>query len=148
MIETTINIHTEIMKKISKLSSINNISKSNVIKYLLKKIMHEETNNFYLNRSIKYQVTDSKEKWHKFHITLNVDEYEYFLDLRKFHKKSISALVAFALKKYYKRIMKLKFTDNYLFKNYVIIKEIINNVITWRLFWGYPDKMEKILSIQ
>ena len=78
----------------------------------------------------------------------DADEYEYFLDLRKLLKKSISAIVAYAVKKYFKGIIKSNITDNYPFKNYVIIKETINNVITWRLFWGYPEKMEKILSTQ
>ena len=110
--------------------------------------MNEELNNFSLNKCVKYQKSDLRENWHKFHFLLNADEYEYFLDLRKLLKKSISAIVAYAVKKYFKRIIKFSYTDNYPFKNYVIIKETINNVITWRLFWGYPEKMEKILSNQ
>ena len=148
MIETTINIHIDILGKINKISSANNISRNKVIKNLLKKVMHNELNNFSFNKCIKYQDSDSKQNWRKFHLLLDTDEYEFFLDLRKFFKMSVSAIVAFAVKKYYKEIMKFKKTDNYLFKNYIIIKETINNVLTWRLFWGYPEKMEKILSTQ
>ena len=148
MIETTINIHIKTMEKINKISSVCNISRNKVIKNLLKRVMDKELNSFPINRCVKYQKSDSKENWHKFHILLDVDEYEYFLDLRKLLKKSVSAIVAYAIEKYFKEMINFKIIDNYLFKNYVIVKEIINDVITWRLFWGYPEKMEKILSTQ
>ena len=119
-----------------------------VIKNILKMIMDKEPNNFSFNKPIKYQDSAPKKKWHKFHLLLKNDEYEYFIDLRKFFKMSVSAIVSFAVKKYYKVMMKLKKTDNYPFKNYIIQKRIINNVITWKIYWGYPKKMEKILETQ
>ncbi len=150
MIETTINMNVITMEKINKISSACNISKNKVIKKLLKMVMSKDLNSFPTNRCVKYQESDSKENWQKFHLLLDVDEYEYFIDLRKFFKMSVSAIVAYSVNKYFKKLMKskIKTIDNYLFKNYILIKETINNVITWRLFWGYPEKIEKILNTQ
>ena len=59
---------------------------------------------------------------------------------------SVSAIVAFAIKKYFKKIIKSKTTtDNYRFQNYIMIEETINDVKTWRIFWGFPQKIEEIL---
>ena len=148
MIETTLNIHVESLEMINNISDVYNISRNRVIKNLLKKVMYRELNSFSFNRCVKYQDSDSKEKWHKFHITLDVDEYEFFIDLRKFFKMSVSAIVSYAVKKYYKEVIKSNRTDNYLFKNYIIIKETINNIISWRIYWGYPEKMEEVLKTQ
>ena len=148
MIETTLNISMETLEKINKISNLCKTSRNKVIKNLLKMVMDKEPNSFTFNKCVKYQKKDSKEKWHKFHITLDTDEYEYFIDLRKFFKMSVSAIVSFAVKKYYKKIIKCKNTDKYLFKNYIIIKEIINNVISWKIYWGYPEKVEKIFNNQ
>ena len=142
MIETTLNINIETLEKINKISGVYKISRNKVIKNLLKKVMSKELNNFSLNKCVKYQNSDHKENWHKFHIILDVDEYEFFIDLRKFLKMSVSAIVAYAVKKYYKEIMKVKKADNYLFKNYVVIKEMINNVISWKIYWGWPGERE------
>ena len=148
MIETTLNIHIETLEMINKLSRVCKISRSKVIKNLLKKVMDKDLTSFSFNKCIKYQDSDAKENWHKFHIILDVDEYEFFIDLRKFFKKSVSAIVSYAVKKYYKEMIKSKKTDNYLFKNYIIIKKIINNVVTWKICWGYTEKMLKTIYNQ
>jgi hypothetical protein len=31
-------------------------------------------------------------------------------------------------------------TDNYLYRNYILIKKIIDGVICWQTYWGYPKK--------
>ena len=110
--------------------------------------MNKELNCFSFNKSIKYQKSDAKVNWHKFHILLDADEYEFFLDLRKFFKRSVSAIVSYAVKKYYKEMIKFKNTDNYLFKNYVIIKKIIDSVVTWKICWGYTEKMMEAIYTQ
>ena len=71
MIETTININIKTMEKINEISSTCNISRNKVIKDLLKKVMSKELNSFSLNRCVKYQKSDLKENWHKFHILLD-----------------------------------------------------------------------------
>ncbi len=58
---------------------------------------------------------------------------------------SVSSILAYALQKYGNKLMNIKITDNYLYKNYMIIRELIDNIICWRLIWGYPPHVEKLL---
>ena len=39
-----------------------------------------------------------------------------------------------------------KFTDNNLFRNYIISKENANGVIYWILFWGVPRNLERYIT--
>ncbi|OHD63030.1 MAG: hypothetical protein A2176_09420 [Spirochaetes bacterium RBG_13_51_14] len=74
---------------------------------------------------------------------LKPDEYEFFLDLRKVFKQSVSRLVAYAIDKYLDEITQKirKGSDNYRFKNYAISRIIIEGVICWVLYWGVPRKL-------
>lgn len=135
--ETTININLEIMKKIENASKKLEISCSDVIIILMKNVMADLKNHEDLGIMVRYQKS-SPGNWHVFHINLRQDDYEYFLDLRKLMKMSVSNILAYAVMKYLIIIRRKNITDKYLFKNYVIFKELIDSVITWRLVWGFP----------
>jgi hypothetical protein len=76
------------------------------------------------------------------HISLESRDYEYCLDVRKLCKKSVSHLIAIAVKLYLNEIIEQLSNqpevDNNPFQHYIIINEEINNVICWRLCWGFP----------
>ena len=145
-IKTTININKELLKDIAKVSHARGKSRSEIIIMLLKNIMDKESNRANIHRSIKYQKRDDKKNWHRFHICLKGNVYEYCLDLKKILKMSLSHIVAHAAKKYLKNLLYEKNTDNYLFKNYVIAKEDADGIIYWKLFWGIPKKPEKFIT--
>ena len=67
-----------------------------------------------------------------------VERCEYFQDLRKLLKMSVSLLLALAVKKFLDDPTVTIDTDNYLFKSYLIVKEIVDSITCWRLYWGYP----------
>ena len=95
---------------------------------------------------IKYQARDDKENWYLVHLVLNEYEYEYYLDMRKFFKMSVSYIVAYAVKRYLDEIIDEllnmnKNTDNYLYRNYILITKTINSVICWQIYWGVPLKL-------
>ena len=48
---------------------------------------------------VKYQERDVKENWHRLHIIMNEYEYEYYFDMRKFFKMSVSFILAYAVMK-------------------------------------------------
>ena len=75
-----------------------------------------------------------------FHLVVREDDYEYLLDLRKFLKMSVSLIIAYAVKKFLGK-NKNNITDNNRYKNYVLVKEMVDNIICWRLFWGYPPSI-------
>ncbi|MFC1669121.1 hypothetical protein ACFL20_01925 [Spirochaetota bacterium] len=145
MIETTINIHREILDMVNCAAKKTGFSRTEIVIILFKRIMGSNTNRSPFNTSVKYQDKDNHDNWHKFHIQLKEDDYEYLLDLRKLLKRSVSFILAYAVRKYIKEFIDGKLTDNYPFKNYIIAKEIVNDVICWKLFWGVPEDIEKIL---
>jgi hypothetical protein len=118
-----------------------------------KKIMDDGTVQVSLGRMVRYQKRGSRAAWHAFHLRLREDEYEYLLDLRKLLKMSVSLILAYAVKKYLDKLLvffqKAKpgkcLTDNNCFMNYVIIKEEIQGVISWRLLWGFPPDIAGII---
>jgi hypothetical protein len=136
--ETTLNIHVRILDKIRKAAGLRNISCSSMIVILLQRVMKEKKNHVLMARLVKYQKRRSKDEWRKFHITWRVDDYEYFLDLRKFRKMSVSHILAYAVEKYLKKLKRKDFTDNYRFHNYVIMGGNAEGVTCWKLFWGFP----------
>ncbi|MFC1669698.1 hypothetical protein ACFL20_04845 [Spirochaetota bacterium] len=147
-IETTININKHLLGKINSASRLMGKSKTEIIVILLKKVMVEGSSNVKICRSVKYQDCDEKKNWHTFHIVLKSDEYEYFLDLRKILKMSVSFIVAYAVRKYLKSFLKSGFTDNNSFQNYILAREDADGIIYWLMFWGVPKNLEKHLTFR
>lgn len=143
--ETTVNIHVAILNQIARAAESRGISRSEVIIFLIKKVMSENYKNLSMGRMVKYQQKDNPDSWHVFHLNLREDDYEYFLDLRKLRKMSVSLILAYAVEKYLGKKGNKVFTDNYRFINYVIIKEMVDDVICWRFYWGYPPNLPKYI---
>jgi hypothetical protein len=74
-----------------------------------------------------------------------VEGCEYFLDLRKLMKMSVSLILAYAVEKFLDTIMSRNNTDNNRYRNYLIIREIIDNITRWTFIWGFPPNIEKFL---
>lgn len=144
--ETTVNIHDNIFIKINCAAEKSGISRSEMIVYLIKRIMDDIINPENIGKMVKYQKKSSPAEWHRFHIQLKMDDYEYLLDLRKLLKMSVSLILAIAVEKYLNVKKKLLITDNYQYKNYIIVKEVIDNIICWKFIWGYPLQIEKFIN--
>ena len=121
------------------------VSRTDLIIYLLKSVMNDISVPCDFGCLVRYQKRSNQENWHTFHIKLRIDEYEYFLDLRKLLKMSVSRILADAARRYLQNKGKKNIGNKYQFKNYIIIKELINNSICWKLVWGYPYNIEKLL---
>ena len=152
-IETTINTTKDIAEELLNASIKAGVSQSYIIVTLLKRAMGD---SYRLTRSfspVKYQKRNPLEIWHKLHIQLNEYEYEYCLDMRKLFKMSVSLIVSYAVKRYLKEILnklfdtnKRKITDNYPPNNYILIREVVDSVICWRIYWGLPYNFIKKCS--
>ncbi len=141
--ETTLNIDKDILNKMTRAAQLKRISRTELIVILMNKVMGETMNPFFFGRMVQYQEKRDPGEWHKFHIILRPDEYEFFLDLRKLLKMSVSHILAFAVERYLSKLINEVITDNYLYKNYVMIRELINNIQSWKLIWGYPPDIKK-----
>jgi hypothetical protein len=140
--KTTLHIRNDILDQIKSAAKTNNISCSEIIFLLIKKITADIPNPGKIGRMVKYQNRGRPEDWHKFHVQIREDMYEYWLDLRKLLKMSVSLILANAVKKFLFKPISMKGSDNYLCKNYIIVKEVIDSVIVWKFFWGWPPNLE------
>jgi hypothetical protein len=144
--ETTLNIHIGINNQINNAAASKGISRSEMVVTLIKMVMDDIANPSRLGKLVQYQEKRMPNEWRTFHISLREDDYEYFLDLRKLLKMSVSLILAYAVKKYLKKVMAKNITDNYQFKNYILAKMIIDNIVCWKLIWGYPPDVEKFIT--
>lgn len=150
MLATTFNIHSNILQKITEAANRLNTSQRDIIVLLLMKIMADHDRLIRGTSMVKYQHDDEGKKWHCFHIRLKNDEYEYFIDLRKVCKCSISLLIAIAVERYFEELMVCtkKHVDNYqLFNSYVFRRVVMDGIISWHMYWGYPEKELKALLL-
>ncbi|MCP4135698.1 MAG: hypothetical protein GY754_32320 [bacterium] len=151
-IRTTINFRVPVLEKINEAAASLGISRTKIIIRLLKMVMNEKDFPATMARSVKYQLDfPGEENWHKFHISFQEDQYEYCLDLRKFLKRSVSAIVAYAVEEYLDIILGLspkdpKKSDNYRFHHYVMSSSEMHGVISWQIFWGLPEKTADLLQ--
>lgn len=141
-IETTININIDILDRLLDASSITGESKRNIISSLMRRLSEDYERIAVPWKRIAYQKRDGKKKWKRLHVTLMPDEYEFFLDLRKACKLSVSRLVAFAAEKYLDEIIAefMEGTDNYRYSNYTISYLINNGIVCLIHYWGIPEK--------
>lgn len=142
--ETTLNIDSDIYDKITMAAASYGISRSELIILLIKKTMDDIPDPGCMGTMVRYQKRRNHRQWHVFHLQVRMDDYEYFLDLRKLLKMSVSLILAYAVNKFLNKL-KISKTDNYPYKNYLIIKEVINNLISWRFIWGYPLNIRQFL---
>ncbi|MCP4135121.1 MAG: hypothetical protein GY754_29395 [bacterium] len=152
LIRTTINFHIPVLDKINEAAVSLGISRTKIIIRLLKMVMNEKNFPVTMGRAIQYQFDDpDPDNWHTFHISFQEDDFEFFLDLRKFRKMSVSAVVAYAVEEYLDTILGLTpedpgRNDSYRFRHYIISSSEMHGVISWQLFWGLPEKTAELLE--
>lgn len=141
-IETTININIDILDRLLYAATITGESKRNIISSLMRRLSEDYEKIAVPWKRITYQKRDRKKKWKRLHVMLMPDEYEFFLDLRKACKSSVSRLVAYAIERYLDEIVAefIKGTDNYRYSNYAISYFINNGVVCLIHYWGLPEK--------
>lgn len=144
--ETTLNIHTDIVKTIAESALSRGITRNELIVLLLKRIMDEARHSVRTGRLVRYQKRRPRAEWHRIHARFEADEYEFFLDLRKLLKMSLSHILADAVEKYIDAITDETEVDNNLYSNYMIIKEEIDSIPCWVLIWGNPPSIMRLLK--
>ena len=142
LIETTLHVHKSILDKLDWGATISRRSRTLIIKLLIQRIMKDNHKMIKTNSRVRYQDRDLKENWQRINIVFNEYEYEYCQDMRKFFKMSVSYILAYAVLRYLDELLKRhKSTDNYCFKNYILIMKIIDDSIFWQIHWGIPPTL-------
>ena len=145
IIETTVYIHKNTLVMLNRGAAVTGRARTFIIKLLMQRLMRDNHKMLQSHSRVKYQARADKEEWHRLHMVMNEYEYEYYLDMRKFFKMSVSYIFAFAVRRYLDEVMNELIngniiTDNYRFRNYIFIKKIIDDVICWQIYWGVPHK--------
>ncbi|OHD70438.1 MAG: hypothetical protein A2W19_15605 [Spirochaetes bacterium RBG_16_49_21] len=144
--ETTLNIRVDILERVAKAAQLKNMTCSEMIVLLIKQVMGDIRFPEPIGRLVRYQERRWPKDWRVFHVQVREDDYEYLVDCRRLFKMSVSLILAYAVQRYLSKLLKRKMTDNYHFMNYMLIRETIDNLISWRLIWGFPPNLEKLLA--
>jgi hypothetical protein len=141
-IETTIYIHEVTLVRLRLAAAMTGYSCRSIISVLLRRYAEDNTGSSIQWTRVSYQKQDAGNSWRRLHLQLNPDEYEFFLDLRKVFKRSVSACVALAIDMYLDDVVcnMKKDIDNYRYKNYSFARVIIDGVVCWILSWGVPRR--------
>ena len=151
-IETTINLQTAAFEKLFYASEKTARTPSQLIVHLMERVMADGEELVQTFCRIGYQKRDPERKWARPHVRLSEGAYEYALDLRKFFKMSFSAIVAMAIEKFLDKLVqdllypeKANEDDNYPAKNYILVSECVDDLISWRIYWGIPRDLSIVL---
>ncbi len=140
MIESTINMHVEILGKLTQAALVTGQSRQKIISFMLKKFADETRLPLSPWSRIRYQGRDSRNNWHRLHVALSPAEYELLLDLKKACKLSGSRIIAYAIEKYLFDLLNnfTETTDNYRLNSYILLYGSIDNVAYCVQYWGMP----------
>ena len=142
LIETTFHVHRNILEKLNNAALRSGKARTSIIKLIMQRMMQNNQRMIKGNSRIQYQKRDLKEKWNRIHIALNEYEYEYYQDIRKFFKMSISLILAYAVLQYLDEVLKEDInTDKYLFRHYALIKKVFEGTTCWQIYWGIPTNL-------
>ncbi len=127
---------------------------------LAMRMMLKDSENYYRpDGRIEYQKridTETGEKItkHRVKMRLTHREYDYYQDMRKIFRRSISLVMAIAVRNYLAIIVeaivnktaKTVLADTYQFENYAIFINRICYAPSFRIWWGLPKNLELLFK--
>lgn len=82
-----------------------------------------------------------------------IREYNYFQDVRKFFFRSISLAIAIAIFTYLEQVIAEILCNacesdagNYPYDSYAFVEKCIENITTFRIWWGLPPNLATVLE--
>ncbi len=146
LISTTYNLKADYYDTIVKASLLINLSMSDIVILLMKKVFSNNKKTHMKFSRIKYQKSSGIVVWRHLHASLPNQIYEKSIDIKKILKKSISYYLSEAVDKYLNEIINDYFNDsndNYN-ASYISIIKKIDGIYTHTVIWGFIE--EKILE--
>jgi hypothetical protein len=145
MIRTSINIDVEVYEKLQAAAVQCGVTMEEMILALMRYFSQKHKGEIVTWEGVHYQERRDESHWACLHVTWFGDEYEFLIDLRKVHKKSVSLILAETVLTLLEEM--LSKTDhnvaNYQHPGYTIAKFIVHNTIGCIFFWGIPQKNPK-----
>ena len=150
MIETTAYLDDDIRRILDETAGTWRVTRSSLIVSLMRRVMKEYRKRARFGRTVQYQEKNPAGNRRCVHMSLTERDYECFVDMRKFFKRSVSLLISYAVIRYLDEVVdqiesgKDKYyTDNNMFNNYFFYCEGTENHVCWTISWGIPDKIPK-----
>jgi hypothetical protein len=141
-IETTLNVQASIKNSIILAAHRSGTSCTEIILRAMNCMMKEIDRGARIGTRLKYQKRREPGEWDCIHVMLRPEDYELFLDMRKFMKMSVSYIVARAIKKFLNSIVQKNTTDNNRLSGYTVIYEKLYDIRCWRIYWGRPTDIK------
>lgn len=145
--ETTINISKEVYQKISEAAAKYHISRSRLITMLIEYLVSREKIPASTRGTVQYQQRQAKDQWKTLHVVLPAHVHDFFDDVRKLWKMSLSYLVAMVAEKFLTQmdeLLKNASADKYWHGCHTIIHFIKNELHYILCCWGIPPDPPEI----
>ena len=152
-VETTVNLAAGTRAALERASGLTGRAKSRLVADAMKRLMKGYGELVRDGRSVRYQERGSGREWRRLHVTIEFRDYEFFIDMRKFCRRSVSFLVSCAVDKHLDEIVEMLIgyvyneeADNYPFLHYIIIHSTVPGAVCWTIYWGIPENQEILLA--
>ena len=146
-IDTTAYLDDDIRQKLDDEARAWGVTRSSLVVLLMRRVMKEYGKKTRYGRTVQYQGKNPEVNRRCVHLSLAERDYECFVDMRKFFKRSVSLLIAYAVVRYLDEVLvefksdsNKYYTDNNLFNNYFFSFKGTENYICWTISWGIPRK--------
>jgi hypothetical protein len=149
MVETTVNLAAGTRAALERASGLTGRAKSRLVADAMKRLMRGYGELVRDGRSVEYQERRGVLEWRRLHVSIEYRDYEFFIDMRKLCRRSVSFLVACAVDKYLDDIIEMLMgngnseeSDNYPFLHYIIMHSVVPGAVCWTIYWGMPENPE------
>jgi len=145
MIKSSVNINIGKLSLLENFSKANKLSVNEVVSLLLRKILEDGKYSAKKFRAVKYQEIDPDKNWDTLTVYFEDVDYEFFTDLRKFFKESVSLLLSKAIDLFLDTILSevKESLLNYANSDWDIRRDDIEMGSIWTILWIKPGKQEK-----
>ena len=150
IIDTTVNMNSETRVRLAAAMEITGAGREELISALLRYVGRCTRVPGDVCRRVRYQERKPGREWRKVHLRLKYDEYEFFSDVRKLFKWSVSYAIAWALSVYFNEIVALikGKPDKYRYRNYLIKSFSLEGINCFIICWGIPRTIGTIIKLE
>ena len=138
-LRTTINVHVDILNLINRAALRLGKTRNEIIVLLLEWVMLDRRNMPRSGVCTAYQ-GDDPGNYFIMHVQFSEREFDYFGDMRRLFRLSLSLILALAVLAHLEEIIgsddgKPK-RDKYLYQDYSVVRKQQGKVISWQVKWG------------
>ena len=145
MIKSSVNINIGKLSLLENFSEANELSVNKVVALLLRKILEDGKYSARKFRAVKYQDVDPDKNWDTLTVYFEDVDYEFFTDMRKFFKESVSLILSKAIDLFLDTILSEveEILLNYANSDWDIRRDDVETEVIWSVYWIKPGKHTK-----